>query len=171
MSYRPVQIANEIIARFGAAGDISPMKLQKLLYFANGWYLALRGEDLINERPQVWRYGPVFKSAYRTFNKYGSSPITSPEPASPFGGAPDMVENIDQQLEQYLNWVWSEYGHKSGPALSDETHRVGTPWQQIAQSSGYVVPENTVIPAQADHEYFSSLARQRGYQPAALTQA
>ncbi len=171
MPYKPVQIANEIIARFGATGDIDPMKLQKLLYFTNGWHLALRGEDLINERPQVWRYGPVFKSAYRTFNRYGSRPILAPEPFSPFGGAPERVENMEPALDQFLYWIWNEYGNKSGPALSDETHKIGTPWQQIAESRGYVVPENTVIPVHSDHEYFSNLARQRGYQPTALAEA
>ncbi|MFQ5632018.1 MAG: Panacea domain-containing protein, partial [bacterium] len=37
---------------------ISPMKLQKLVYFAHGYYLAITGQPLIEEEIQAWRYGP-----------------------------------------------------------------------------------------------------------------
>lgn len=166
MPYRPIQIANELIRRFGPTGQIDPMKLQKLLYFANGWHLGVRGSDLLSERPQVWRYGPVFRSAYRTFSRYGRQSIVEPEPSTPFGGPPEFVQDADQMLESFLSWIWQEYGHMDGPSLSDETHKVGTPWQIIAQQSGYAVPEYTEIPRDLDWRYFSELARQRGYQTA-----
>ena len=37
---------------------ISPMKLQKLIYFAHGWCLAIRREALIMESVEAWKYGP-----------------------------------------------------------------------------------------------------------------
>ncbi|WP_457941324.1 Panacea domain-containing protein [Mesorhizobium sp. 10J20-29] len=168
--YPPIQIANELIARYGSSGQIEPLKLQKLLYFANGWYLALTGRPLVNEKPQVWRYGPVFRSVYRAFNHYGSRPIIHPAPSTPFGGDAERVE-ATPELENYLNWVWNEYGQKSGPRLSDETHKPGTPWRNIAEKNGFVVPQNTEIPPEDDWRYFGDLARERGWRTEPLAQA
>ncbi|RWN17322.1 MAG: DUF4065 domain-containing protein [Mesorhizobium sp.] len=174
MSYPAIQIANELIARHGADGRIEPMKLQKLLYFANGWWLALTGRALISEAPQVWRYGPVFKPIYHTFSKYGRNPITQPEPSTPLGGAPQRIpqDAVDaQEVQHLLDWVMTEYGWKSGPALSDDTHRPGTPWRKIAERKQFQVPENETIPAYEDWNYFAELARARGYQPVPIQAA
>lgn len=157
-----------MIARFGRQGWIDPLKLQKLLYFTNGWWLGLSGEPLLTERPQVWRYGPVFRGVYNTFSRYGNGRIEHPAPGNPLSpqSAPVMLDANDQtQVDPFLDWVWQEYGGRTGPALSDETHAAGTPWQRIASSRGYSVPIGTEIPTEEDYEYFSTLAKQRGWQP------
>jgi len=46
---------------------ITPLKLQKLVYFAHGWYLGFTGEPLLNEGIQAWEYGPVIPSLYHDF--------------------------------------------------------------------------------------------------------
>jgi hypothetical protein len=73
MAYQPIEVANEFIARFGQGSAIDHMKLQKLLYFTNGWYLGLAGRSLLSENPQVWRYGPVFRWVYNAFSRFGVS--------------------------------------------------------------------------------------------------
>lgn len=171
MAYPAITIANELIARHGSRGAIDPMKLQKLLYFANGWWLALTGAPLIIERPQVWRYGPVYRPIYQRFARYGRNPITQPDAIFPLGGAVERLPADDAEVRNLLDWIWAEYGGKSGPALSDETHRLGTPWRKIAEREGFQVPENTVIPLQDDWEYFAQLARDRGFSPTAPAQA
>jgi uncharacterized phage-associated protein len=168
MAYQAIQIANEFIASHGEGGHLDPMKLQKLLYFADGWWTALCGVPLISERPQVWRYGPVYRSIYRTFSKYGKRPILEPEPATPFGGEPHRVPADAVQVRQLIEWIWNEYGNKSGPALSDETHKPGTPWRKIAEKNHFVVPENHEISLKDDWHYFAGLARERGYTPRPL---
>lgn len=170
MAYPAIIIANELIARHGSQGNIDPMKLQKLLYFANGWWLALTGAPLINERPQVWRYGPVFRPIYQRFSRYGRNPITKPDAIFPLGQSTERLPSDQNEVVNLLDWIWAEYGWKSGPELSDETHRAGTPWRNIAERSGFQVPENTTIPLKEDWEYFSRLARDRGYQAVALAE-
>lgn len=165
MAYPAIKIANELIARHGRHGKIDPMKLQKLLYFANGWWLALTGQPLINERPQVWRYGPVFRPIYQRFSRYGRNPITKPDAIFPLRHVPERLTEDEDEVLHLLDWVWAEYGAKSGSELSDETHRAGTPWRKIAEQSGFEVPENTTIPLEDDWEYFAQLARERGYEP------
>lgn len=58
-----IAIANHFIMRRWRDGvHVSPMKLQKLVYFAPGWYLALFNKPLIDERVEAWKFGPVILS-------------------------------------------------------------------------------------------------------------
>jgi uncharacterized phage-associated protein len=164
MAYNPIPVANEFIARFGQGGTIDHMKLQKLLYFTNGWYLGLAGKPLLTENPQVWRYGPVFRWVYNAFSRFGRGAV-APLSGNPFGGGetdklePAAIEDIGKLID----WIWGEYGGKSGVQLSDETHAIGTPWQQIAAANNYSVDLDTEIPPQKDWEYFSKLVQSRGW--------
>ena len=59
--YTAKAIANYFLKhrkRFKRKGPITQMKLHKLVYFAHGWHLALKGEPLIDETLQAWDYGP-----------------------------------------------------------------------------------------------------------------
>jgi len=77
--HNPLAIANYFIELAkNDANLVSPMKLQKLVYFALGWCLALADKPLINEKVEAWQYGPVVGSLYREFKKYGNEGITSP---------------------------------------------------------------------------------------------
>src|SRR5271170_5786610 len=61
MPYTPLQVANTFVIRHGEQSrGLDHMKLQKLDYFVHGWWLAYHQERLLTERPQVWKYGPVF---------------------------------------------------------------------------------------------------------------
>jgi uncharacterized phage-associated protein len=166
MPVQPIAAANEILARFGGGSGIDHMKLQKLLYFANGWCLGLTGQPLVVDRPQVWRYGPVFRWVYNAFSRYGNSPILQPAAGNPFGGEPARLTPEEYgQVGPFLQWIWGEYGGRTGAQLSDETHAPGTPWQRIAATNNYSVPLGTEIPARDDYEYFAQLARARGWDP------
>lgn len=170
MAYNPITVANEFILRFGDQGEITHMKLQKLLYFTNGWYLGLAGKPLLSENPQVWRYGPVFRWVYNAFSKFGKGGV-APMAGNPFspGEIDRLDENGNNDIGKLIEWIWNEYGGKSGIQLSDETHALGTPWQEIAAAERYSVPINTEIPPQKDWEYFSKLATSRGWQAAQFT--
>jgi len=167
MPHRPIAIANEFVRQFGDANDLSHLKLQKLTYFAQGYWLAGRGEELVTERPQVWRYGPVFKSLYHILSGRGSSPIRQPTGANPFGeGTPPTLEAPAFQAErQLVEWVWAEYGNLTGPQLSDMTHALGTPWRKIAEERKFKVPLDFEIPEDLDWNYFAELASERDITP------
>ena len=76
MAYPTKAVANYFIDLANAKKiQITPMKLQKLIYFAHGWHLAIIGEPLIDECVQAWSYGPVIDSIYHEFKEYGSGPI------------------------------------------------------------------------------------------------
>ena len=74
-------VADYLIASVDAeSGDnISNLKLQKLLYYAQGFSLALNGEPLFDEPLVAWAHGPVVTDLYHAFKQYGSGAIPPPE--------------------------------------------------------------------------------------------
>jgi len=171
MPYSPIAVANQFIERHGAAGQIDHLKLQKLTYFADGWWLATNGAPLLTVRPQVWRYGPVYPALYGACAGHGRAPITQPIGGGPFGQEPPRVVGEEaEQVAALVDWTWDNYGSFNGIVLSDMTHAPGTPWRTIAEHNNFVVPDGTVIDAQQDWQYFAALAQQRGW-PTAPFQA
>ena len=58
--YSAKAVANYFLARAKESGEtLSPMKLQKLIYFAHGWHLAVFDAPLLDEEVQAWDYGPA----------------------------------------------------------------------------------------------------------------
>ena len=67
--YKATEISNWILSQI-IEGAISPLKLQKLLYYCQAWHLTLLGKRLINEDVEAWTHGPVFPSQYTRFEPY-----------------------------------------------------------------------------------------------------
>jgi uncharacterized phage-associated protein len=133
MPYSPKAIANYFLDLARANGDsISPMKLQKLVYYANGWYAGYTGNSLINEAVEAWQYGPVIPSLYHEFKRFGGGPITSK--ACDFD--PSNLEFVevplpaDTSILAFLANVWTSYGKYTGLKLSEMTHAQGGPWDE-----------------------------------------
>ncbi len=142
MTVSSLAVANEfiIIDRNSGGLGVDHLKLQKLDYCAYGWWLVYHNEPAIAERPQVWKLGPVFPSLYHELKVYGMRPIKEPVSNQPFQEAP----RVDRESELYklIQWIWSRYGHLSGKALSEMTHRPGSAWRKVAQQYNFVVPAN-----------------------------
>lgn len=145
--YSPLSIANEFIARFQLGVGIEHMKLQKLVYCSHGWWLAFNANQppLVDEPPEVWKFGPVFPSLYRVLRVYGRAPIKHVQSRSPFE-RPDRVDENDDSVHKLINWIWGRYGHLSSFALSDMTHKPGTAWHRLASEHEFLVPEGLDIP-------------------------
>lgn len=158
--YLPTAVANHFVEQFAnQSGGIEHMKLQKLVYCAYGWWLAvngLQGNRLTTEGPEIWRHGPVFSSMYRTFRIFGRQPIFEPQSANPML-PPVNVDEDDNYTRNFIHWVWGRYGHLSGFELSDLTHRPGSPWYRTAMDRNFQVAPNTRIPDEYIHEEFSRL--------------
>ena len=126
-------VANHVLWRANKdAIDISPMKLQKILFFLHGWYLALTGQSLIDEGFARWRYGPVIPSLYRELKQYGSSPIDEyieQYDAHSMEFKP-MFVNVKAfpRFSEILDRVWEQYSGLTALQLSSMTHETGSPW-------------------------------------------
>lgn len=97
---------------------LSNLKLQKLLYYAQGAYLALTGAPLFSEKIFAWIHGPVVAQVYYHYQEYKNQGI--PAPSSP--------PEIDEETQEILNEVFTVYGQFSAWKLRDMTHRE-SPWE------------------------------------------
>ena len=103
------------------AGDlISNLKLQKLVYYAQGFSLALNDEPIFGEHIEAWMHGPVVPDLYQEYKSYGSNAI--PPPA-------DFTPAIFNRKElQLLEDVYAVYGQYSAWKLRQLTHSE-QPWK------------------------------------------
>ncbi|MCY3628176.1 MAG: DUF4065 domain-containing protein [Gammaproteobacteria bacterium] len=132
---------------------ISPMKLQKLVYYLHGWHLASTGLPVIDSRFSVWRYGPVEPTLYSTFKRFGRSPITvyAKEPDNPREYW--VVSKKDSEFQSVFEYVVKNYFSLSAIELSARTHSKHSPWQIAKDTRNYYI-DNELIKG-----YFINLAR------------
>ncbi|PCJ51975.1 MAG: hypothetical protein COA70_13200 [Planctomycetota bacterium] len=136
MAFQPLELANAFVSiALEHRQIVSPMKLQKLVYYANGWWMEQNeGEPLMEGGFQAWKFGPVNLSIYRAFKKYGGDPITSPchgivlRGGNYEYGVPCLED--DSALE-FLEAIWASYGAISAEKLSHMTHVPGTAWHEV----------------------------------------
>ncbi|WP_113651985.1 Panacea domain-containing protein [Pedobacter namyangjuensis] len=121
-------------------GDlISNLKVQKLLYYAQGFHIAMYGKVFFEEDIQAWQYGPVVPEVYHEFKACGSGPIPLKEDFS--------FENFSEEQLELLSEINTVYGQFSALKLMDMTHNEA-PWSSV--------PLNSVIPKESMGAYFSN---------------
>lgn len=120
MAYKALDIANKIISKTDLEhGDtISNLKLQKMMYYQQGFHLAYFGTPLFDENIVAWQYGPVVPSVYKEYKSFESNSIsTSKEGIS-----------LSDDEEELFNNVYEEYNQFSAVALMKMTHEE-SPWK------------------------------------------
>jgi len=106
-----------------AAGDITTMMIQKLMYYAQGFSLVFLDHPLFAQTPRAWVWGPVYGQVWHEYSnrnlteEYENSSETLFHSASPFS----------EDEEDLIRAVYSSYGQFSGPVLSRMTH-AESPW-------------------------------------------
>lgn len=130
------------------AGDtISPLKLQKLVYYAQAWNLVLKDSPLFSEAIQAWVHGPAIYEVWDAYKQYKYSAI--PEPQEP------LPEFTDDQLD-VLNEVWDAYGGLSAKQLETLTHSE-LPWVKARQGLDPGEKSRSQISLDDMKAYYSSL--------------
>lgn len=133
-----LDVAQYFIACGGDEGDISNLKLQKLVYYAQGFHLALYGKPLFDDPVEAWTHGPVVPGLYRHYKHHGRAPITEADY--------DPTGRFTQDQVGLLNEVYAVLGQYSAWKLRDMTHSE-PPWMDSEATAG-------VIPQSAMREYF-----------------
>ncbi len=155
-------VANAILDRsFAEKCPVSPLKLQKLLYYAHGYYSAAYGEPLVDEAFEAWQYGPVVPAIYHEFKEFGNSPIT--REATEFSW--DEEDSIPvppifdrPEVQRVIDYVWKQYAHLPAVTLSEMTHRVDSPWDKTMKANKFGL-KNIDIPQPLIDEYFGTLVK------------
>ena len=113
---------------------ITNLKLQKILYFAQAYYLAKFNKPLFNNNIEAWEYGPVIPDVYRRFKKYGSKPIILEE---------DESSLSEKDKEILLKEIWETFGGYSVSRLVDITH-AHAPWKDAYASKDKIISNKSL---------------------------
>lgn len=121
-------------------GDLATnMRIQKLLYFAQGWHLARYGKPLFSAPVHAWAYGPVVPEVYERYRISGAQGLTT--------DGVDSSAFTPDELALLLD-VAAAYDGLSTSALVEITHQPGAPWSQVQR--------NAEITSQAMRDYFTA---------------
>lgn len=96
---------------------LTNLKLQKLLYYSQAWYLAIYNTPLFDEDFEAWIHGPVEPSQYHRFSRFRWQNITD-----------DIVRPcFEKQVSDHLLEILDVFGSESAVALELMTHQEA-PW-------------------------------------------
>ncbi|TVQ16048.1 MAG: DUF4065 domain-containing protein [Leptolyngbya sp. DLM2.Bin15] len=105
----------------GIEDEMTNMKVQKLLYYAQSLHLALYDEPLFEEEIQAWRYGPVCPPAYRFYSDFEAKQLPIPRKES--------LLQLPSDKKELLEEIWEYFGGYNAYRLSEMTHGE-FPWKK-----------------------------------------
>lgn len=129
--YSAKAFANMILSWADELGvPVTPLKLQKMLFFIHADYLCRFGDPLINEEFEAWNYGPVIPSVYAQFKEFSREPITKRAVSfNPITRSSSVqVAEMAPVLEGQIRAIFDIYIGVDAGLLSGISHRPGGPW-------------------------------------------
>jgi uncharacterized phage-associated protein len=154
MAYDARAVANYFLDRAAKEGrPLDPMGIQKLVYFAHGWNLAIFGSPLIQQRVEAWKYGPVIADLYEAFREFGRDPITKRAKKYDYDPILNKVVETTPTINEteetkdtraLLDRVWESNKHLTSIELSNLTHLPESPWS-IARQEGKTEIDDSLI--------------------------
>lgn len=144
----PTQVSNFLLVNSGETGEVlTNLKLQKLLYYSQAWFLALNERPIFDEEFQAWVHGPVLPSQYFRFSEFRWKPIT--EEVS----SPDLTDEVSSHLCEVLEI----FGVETAVSLEHMTHDE-MPWKRARGDLQPHEPSKAVIRKEWMKEFYSQLA-------------
>lgn len=129
-------------------GQLTAMKLQKLVYYSQAWSLVWDEAPLFEESIEAWMNGPVIPSLYNLHS--GKYYVTSNDIA--IGNESNLTNNQKDTIDHVLEY----YGDKSSKWLSDLTH-MEEPWINARNGLSPAERGNREITKSAMAEYYTSI--------------
>jgi uncharacterized phage-associated protein len=131
------------------AGEvITHLKLQKMVYYVQSWYLAFFQSPFFHEDCEAWVHGPVFPGLYDIYKDFGNKPITK---LTRFN---ENIFNNDQKF--ILNMVWQVYGKYDAKYLEKLTH-IEYPWKKVRESYKKDERSSEVIVKEDIKDYYTHI--------------
>lgn len=126
-------------------GEMTAMKLEKLVYYAQAWHLVWEEKPLFDARIEAWANGPVVKELYDRHRGHFTVPS--------WDGDPSALTSSEQGT---IEAVLRAYGSYTAHQLSELTHRED-PWRQARAGLRDGERGNAVISTASMHEYYHGL--------------
>lgn len=142
---------------FEAMQEVTPLALQKLLYYMQGIYMALFGKEFFPEDCCAWQHGPVYERVYFLFRDFQYNPIEDKRFAMLAGKA----DSLSEEERTAADLVIHCFGKYSGKALEIITHNE-KPWMDARKGCGVDEPSQKVILKKNIKEYFEKVSREYG---------
>jgi uncharacterized phage-associated protein len=118
-----------------AAGDaITHLKLQKLVYYADAWFLANFDRPLIDDDFEAWAHGPAVRSLYAKYRDSGWEALP-----------PESGSEPGKEVAAFLKAVYQEYGQFSAKRLEQMTHSE-VPWAEARTGLSPEAASRNIIP-------------------------
>lgn len=131
-------------------GEITAMKLQKLVYYSQAWSLVWDEEILFDSSIEAWANGPVVRELYNVHRgKFKVNANTFSDGNS---------SNLTQKQKDTIDGVLEFYGDKTAQWLSDLAH-MEDPWKNSREKAGLSEGErgHSIIELSDIHEYYSGI--------------
>ena len=124
MRYDARTVANFLIQRtFDEKKLFTPLQVIKIVYYCQGWSLAVLKRELFYQEIEAWKFGSVVPDVYHKLKHYVDQAVTDTIP-----GYPPV---FDTNEEKIVNGVYRLYGDFGGVSLMRMTHAHDTPWYRI----------------------------------------
>lgn len=158
-----------LLASDKANHPASNLRLQKLLYFTDGYYMAMHGEksDLFRENFCAWKYGPAVREAYFLFMPNGADRIPkeqyeNKETASfneatrryIFISSPWNQDIISEEDRGFIDNIVKLLARYDDFTLVDISHDPKGPW-----ANHFNGDSRSIIPKEEIRQYFKGLLR------------
>lgn len=142
-----IEMISEYIIAKGK--EITPLALQKILYYAQGFYYVFCGKFLFEDDCQAWVHGPVYIGIYEKYKDYKYDDIDGYVDSS-------IGDFLTDEKKDVLDTVIKYFGYYNGKALEKMTH-FETPW--INARKGLLPTDNThrYIKKEDIKEYFEKI--------------
>lgn len=150
-----------LIYYFNVEGiEITPLKLQKILYYIQAWHLVFFNKhSLFSEAPEALVNGPVYRCVYNYFKQrwFKNNPVLiNLSNEKLVDGLKDRFDklNLNDEQQNYLNAVLKKYGQLSSGHLVYLTH-AEDPWNKTREGFGIFDKCDRKISFDLMYEYYN----------------
>jgi uncharacterized phage-associated protein len=137
--------------------EVTPLALQKILYFIQGIYMVMFDKPLYKEDCMAWVHGPVYEDVYNLFKDFKFNPIED----NRFAIFKNRFEELDDNEKMVIDLVVNTFGKYSGKVLENITHNED-PWKDMRNDYEPLQPSREIISKEEIKKYFSNVANSYG---------
>lgn len=128
--------------------DITPLALQKALYYIQGFFFAFNESFLFDDECEAWAHGPVYKEIYQRYSSYKFDPIE---------GSDEIDEaTLNSNERAVIDSVIRNLCCYSGKVLESFTH-AEEPWLKTRGDLAPTVASNRPIHKRIIGDYFRTV--------------
>ena len=137
--------------------EVTPLMLQKLLYFIQGVYSALYGSPIFEEDCRAWIHGPVYPEVYDLFRDFKYNPIDDARFAL-LEGTEDVLTDDEKRV---IDLVVNTFGMYGGKVLEKITHNE-KPWMEARKGYEDSIPSSELLPKDGIMKYYILINQKYG---------